>query len=97
MTKRNLFRSACALAFVLAGGTAAAPAEAEQLTVVSFGGAFQDAQSRALFQPAAEAMGITVLEETYGGIADLRLHVRAGAVTWDVVASGSGSAARAGA
>jgi len=97
MTKRDLFRSACALAFVLAAGSVAAPAGAEQLTAVSFGGAYQDAQSRALFQPAAEAMGITVLEETYGGIADLRLQVRAGAVTWDVVASGSGSAARAGA
>ena len=42
-------------------------------------------------------MGITVKEETYTGIADLRLKVKAGAVTWDVVASGSGSAARAGA
>ena len=42
-------------------------------------------------------MGIKLKEETYTGIADLRLKVKAGAVTWDVVASGSGSAARAGA
>lgn len=67
------------------------------LTVVSFGGAYQEGQSKALFQPAAKTLGITVKEETYSSIADLRLKVKAGAVTWDVVASGSGSAARAGA
>lgn len=69
----------------------------QTLTVVSFGGSYQEAQSKALFQPAAKALGITLKEETYSGIADLRLKVKAGAVTWDVVASGSGSAARAGA
>src|SRR3954467_7346143 len=71
-------------------------AQGQELTVVSFGGAYQDAQSKALFQPAAKALGIKLKEETYTGIADLRLKVKAGAVTWDVVASGSGSAARAG-
>lgn len=75
-------------------GTAAT---AQELTVVSFGGSYQEAQSKALFQPAAKALGIKIKEETYTGIADLRLKVKAGAVTWDVVASGSGSAARAGA
>ena len=42
-------------------------------------------------------MGNTVKEGNYSGIADLGLKVKAGAVTWDIVASGSGSAARAGA
>ncbi len=72
-------------------------AAAQELTIVSFGGSYQDGQSKALFQPAAKAMGIKIKEETYTGIADLRLKVKAGAVTWDIVASGSGSAARAGA
>jgi putative spermidine/putrescine transport system substrate-binding protein len=91
--------SGTALAVVLAAGfiVSAAPAKAEELTVVSFGGSYQDAESKALFQPAAKALGITVKEETYTGIADLRLKVKAGAVTWDIVASGSGSAAHAGA
>ncbi|MGE0719403.1 MAG: ABC transporter substrate-binding protein [Alphaproteobacteria bacterium] len=75
----------------------AAGASAQDLTVVSFGGSYQAGQSKALFQPAAAALGIKVKEETYTGIADLRLKVKAGAVTWDVVTSGSGSAARAGA
>lgn len=85
---------AAGLAVTLASGTALAQGS---LTVVSFGGSYQEAQSKALFQPAGKAMGITVKEETYTGIADLRLKVKAGAVTWDIVASGSGSAARAGA
>jgi putative spermidine/putrescine transport system substrate-binding protein len=39
-------------------------AAAQQLTVVSFGGAYQEGQSKALFQPAAKALGITIKEET---------------------------------
>jgi putative spermidine/putrescine transport system substrate-binding protein len=50
-----------------------------------------------LFEPAAKATGIIVKEETYGGMSDVRLQVTSGAVTFDIVASGSGSAARAGA
>ncbi|MGF1608617.1 MAG: ABC transporter substrate-binding protein [Kiloniellales bacterium] len=78
-------------------GVAASGASADEITVASWGGSYQEAQSKALFGPAAEAMGITVKEETYGGMSDVRLKVNAGAVTWDIVASGSGSAARAGA
>lgn len=94
MLRRTLLGSALAVA-----GGAMRPARAadQELTVVSFGGAYQQAESKALFQPAAKALGTTVKEETYTGIADLRLKVKAGAVTWDVVASGSGSAAHAGA
>ena len=43
------------------------------------GGSYQHAQSTALFQPAAEAMGITVNEETYGGMSDVKLKVNSGA------------------
>jgi putative spermidine/putrescine transport system substrate-binding protein len=76
---------------------AATPGLAQEITVVSFGGSYQEGQSKALFQPAAKALNLKLKEETYTSIADLRLKVKAGAVTWDVVASGSGSAARAGA
>lgn len=92
MRRRTLLGSAVALASL--GGRQVRAAE-NTLTVVSFGGSYQEAESKALFQPAAKALGITVKEETYTGIAALRLKVKAGAVTWDVVASGSGSAAHA--
>ncbi len=94
----NSVSSFIASTLLLAGAAlACAGAAAQELTVVSFGGSYQEGQSKALFQPAAKTMNIKVKEETYTGIADLRLKVKAGAVTWDVVASGSGSAARAGA
>ena len=86
MFARTLGHSTMA-AVIAAGCMAAGAAAAQQLTVVSFGGSYQEAQSKALFQPAAKAMGITIKEETYTGIADLRLKVKAGAVTWDIVAN----------
>ncbi len=72
-------------------------AEGQELTVASWGGSYQDAQSKALFEPYEAATGNTIKQETYGGMSDVRLQVSSGQVTLDVVASGSGSAARAGA
>ncbi|MCB1342537.1 MAG: ABC transporter substrate-binding protein [Pseudooceanicola sp.] len=87
------------LTLSLAAGLMATTALAQdkQVTIASWGGSFQEAQSKALFIPAAKATGIAVKEETYGGMSDVRLQVSTGAVTLDIVASGSGSAARAGA
>ncbi len=69
----------------------------KSVTIASWGGSYQEAQSKALFQPASANTGIAVKEETYGGMSDVRLQVSSGQVTLDIVASGSGSAARAGA
>ncbi|WP_306005008.1 ABC transporter substrate-binding protein [Aquicoccus porphyridii] len=87
---------AAPLAVALLASTSA-HAQDKEITVASWGGSYQEAQSKALFEPASEAMGITVKQETYGGMADVRLQVSTGQVTYDIVASGSGSAARAGA
>lgn len=67
----------------------------KKVTIASWGGSYQEAQSKALFQPASAATGIEVKEESYGGMSDVRLQVSSGVVTLDIVASGSGSAARA--
>ena len=75
-------------------GTGALAAD-KTVTVASWGGSYQEAQSKALFEPAAADTGIEVKQETYGGMSDVRLQVQTGAVTLDIVASGSGSAARA--
>ena len=71
-------------------------AQEKKVTIASWGGSYQEAQSKALFVPASAATGIEVKEETYGGMSDVRLQVTSGAVSFDIVASGSGSAARAG-
>ncbi|MEM7742920.1 MAG: ABC transporter substrate-binding protein [Pseudomonadota bacterium] len=73
----------------------AAFAADKTVTIASWGGSYQEAQSKALFEPASEATGVVVKQETYGGMSDVRLQVSSGAVTLDIVSSGSGSAARA--
>lgn len=70
-------------------------AQDKSVTIASWGGSYQEAQSKALFQPAEKNTGIAVKEETYGGMSDVRLQVTSGQVTYDIVVSGSGSAARA--
>ena len=79
---------------VLTLGGSAAMAEGT-ITFTSFGGAFQDAQRQALLEPTAEAMGITILEDTLSGIAEVRAQVMAGAVTWDIVDLGLADCAAA--
>lgn len=75
----------------------AAFAQDRSVTIASWGGSFQEAQSKALFEPAEANTGIEVRQETYGGMSDVRLQVRTNQVTFDIVTSGRGSAARAGA
>ena len=92
-TQRRSVSTLAAALVGIAGLLSVQGAAAQEITVTSFGGSYQDGQSKAVFQPAAKALGIKVKEETYTGIGDLRLKMKAGANTWDVVASGSGSAA----
>lgn len=67
---------------------------ADEVTIASWGGSYQEAQSKALFKPVAEALGITIKEETYKGIGQVRTKVAAGSVPWDIIDTGSGGGAR---
>jgi putative spermidine/putrescine transport system substrate-binding protein len=69
-----------------------APQAQPEVTVVSWGGAYQAAQRKAWFEPAAKELGITIKEDTMSGIADHRAQVMSGSVTWDLVQHGSYSA-----
>jgi putative spermidine/putrescine transport system substrate-binding protein len=56
------------------------------LTIVSWGGAYQEAQREVFFRPWMAARGERMLEETWdGGIATLRARVGAGDNAWDLV------------
>lgn len=79
--------SAALVAAAMTWGSGAALAQ-DSITVVSWGGAYQDAQREAWFEPTAEALGITIREDTTSGIADIRAQVMSGAVTWDLVQQG---------
>ncbi|NDA08809.1 MAG: ABC transporter substrate-binding protein, partial [Alphaproteobacteria bacterium] len=44
----------------------------KSVTIASWGGSYQEAQSKALFEPAEANTGIKVKQETYGGMSDVR-------------------------
>ena len=70
---------------LLIAGTNSA-ANARDLTVVSWGGNFQDAQRKIFFEPFAKESGKPVLDETWdGGYGVLQAKVQSGSVNWDVV------------
>ncbi|MFT3972140.1 MAG: hypothetical protein QM699_01375 [Amaricoccus sp.] len=58
---------------------------ARDLTVVSFGGALQDAQREALFKPFIAEHGPMTDEAYNGELAKIKAMVEANDVTWDVV------------
>ncbi|HEX6979021.1 MAG TPA: ABC transporter substrate-binding protein [Alphaproteobacteria bacterium] len=64
----------------------AGPAAARDLTVVSWGGAYQDAQREVYFKPFVETTKIKLLEESWdGGVGVLRAKIQGGNNNWDVV------------
>jgi putative spermidine/putrescine transport system substrate-binding protein len=85
-----LLASAGVIAVALAAGAHAQ----DSITVASWGGAYQEAQSKAFFQPAAKALGITIKEDTTGGLSDVRLQVSGNAVKWDLAELGADECAR---
>ncbi|WP_414153046.1 hypothetical protein [Rhodospirillum rubrum] len=78
------FLSGTALALLASG--IAASAQARDLTVVSWGGAYQEAQKTLYFAPFTAETGVAMLDESWdGGIGVLRAKVEGGNATWDVV------------
>jgi putative spermidine/putrescine transport system substrate-binding protein len=67
--------------------TTAKPAAAEDaLTIVSWGGAYQESQREAFIKPFAKDTGTKMTEEEYNGeIAKMRAMVESGAISWDVI------------
>ena len=65
---------------------AASLATAQELTVVSWGGAFAGALEEAIIKPFEQETGIAVrLEDYNGGLAQIRAQVESSSVFWDVV------------
>lgn len=63
----------------------------DSITAVSWGGNYQEAMRHSFFTPAAENLGIEIREDTLSGIADVRLQVMSGAVSWDIIELASSS------
>ncbi|MBM6582394.1 ABC transporter substrate-binding protein [Microvirga sp. BT689] len=70
----------------LVAGAAVTSAQARDLTVVSWGGNYQDAQKKIYFEPFAKKTGKPVLDESWdGGIGVIAAKIKAGVPNWDVV------------
>jgi putative spermidine/putrescine transport system substrate-binding protein len=64
----------------------ALPAAAQDLTVTSWGGDYQDAQRQVYFEPFEAATGIDLIEDVWnGGVGAIRARVEGGSAGWDVV------------
>ncbi len=75
-----------AIAGVVLGVGASAPAMAQSLTVVSWGGAYTNSQVKAYHEPWEKKTGIKINSEDYnGGLAQVKAQVESGNVTWDVI------------
>jgi putative spermidine/putrescine transport system substrate-binding protein len=91
MTIFSLFRPRLLTAGLLAAGVVLAMAPAlraeEQVVVVGWGGVWQDAYRKALFEPFSKATGIKVIEEEFGGeYAKISTQIEAKKITWDLAA-----------
>lgn len=81
--RKSILLSGIAVAACLSGLAFAA---GEKLTIVSWGGAYQDAQKSAFFEPFKKAAGINLVDESWdGGVGVLRAKVKGGSASWDVV------------
>ncbi|MBX2839295.1 MAG: ABC transporter substrate-binding protein [Gammaproteobacteria bacterium] len=74
---------------------AGAVVQAEPITVVSWGGSYGDAQDAALFNDASKNSGIEIIRESGASVSKACLQVQSGAVTWDLMVTGSGGGAAA--
>jgi len=81
--RRLQLASLVAIAAAMAFAETAAAAD---LTITSWGGAYQTSQRKAYYEPYAQKKGAKITEEEYNGeIAKIRAMVEAKDVTWDVV------------
>jgi len=60
-----------------------------EVVVASYGGAFQDAQAKAFFEPFAKSTGVKVIGTAGTGYAKVKAMVGSHNITWDVVSAES--------
>ena len=85
--RRTFTKGAAGAAFVLGapailGSTARA---AQELVFVGFGGAYQEGQTKALFEPFERETGIKIVQTTGVELAKLRAQVQSKNVEWDLI------------
>lgn len=74
-------------ATVIALHPSAFAADPKSVVAASYGGSFQDAQTKAFFEPFTKASGTKVIGTTGSGYAKLKAMVMSGNVSWDVLSA----------
>ncbi len=75
-----------AVAGAAIGAVSVTAAQADSLTIVSWGGAYTNSQVQAYHKPWEKQTGIKINSEDYnGGMAQVKAQVESGNVTWDLV------------
>ncbi|MFK3795453.1 ABC transporter substrate-binding protein [Pseudomonas sp. NPDC088444] len=91
-TPRSNALKLASLALVIGSTT---QAFAEDITFVSQGGAYQEAQSKAILEPAAKKLGLTLKQDSSPkAYPIIKTQVESGKVTWDVVDLPTGDCVR---
>jgi putative spermidine/putrescine transport system substrate-binding protein len=86
MTRQPFAVSAAVVAAGALLGMSAGSALAQDLTVTSWGGSYQDAQRKVYFEPFKQETGIDLVEDVWnGGVGAIRAKVEGGGQEWDVV------------
>ena len=74
------------MATAISAAVAAGSVQAEDITVVSWGGAYTKSQVEAYHKPWMAQTGNTIVSEDYsGGLAEIKAQVEADNVTWNLV------------
>jgi putative spermidine/putrescine transport system substrate-binding protein len=93
MTTRRMYMGISAGLLAAVGaiflGGAASAADPAEVVVASYGGSFQDAQTKAFFEPYTKATGTKVTGTTGTGYAKVKAMVESGNISWDVVSAES--------
>ncbi len=83
-TKKNLVKYLASAAFI--ASLSIGSAHADDITVVSWGGAYTKSQVKAYHEPYSKKYGTKINSVDFnGGLAEIKAQVEAGNVTWDVV------------
>lgn len=73
-----------------------AMATGNTITIAGYGGSLQADLRKTIWQPAGDAAGLQLREETNDGLAGVRVQVQSGAPAWDVVHLGADECAAGG-
>ncbi len=96
LQRRRLHSTILRIGLVLFLAQISTAAEAQTLTLVSWGGSYGRSVERAWVEPFIEETGIDVRVEDYnGGLAQIRAQVETGSVFWDIIDMTTPDAVRA--